>query len=253
LEEGSGDPIERAQVLDLKASLLRAQRRLREALACIKQVTTIYRTIGDRYREGRALISTALIHGYAGEPEKGIPLFFSALKLIDPQREPNLVLAAFNNLIVDLTELGRLEEAEALLPSVHACAKFGNDADRARIRWSEALLLAASGRVEEAAATLLKVRDEFIAQGIGYDTALVSLDLAKIYLGQGRISETRQLATEMHKIFVSREIHREALVALVFFQKAVEQERVTIRLVEDVAGYLKRAHGNPALLFERPT
>ena len=104
--------------------------------------------------------------------------------------------------------------------------------------------------MDAAEAKLRLVRDEFVAEGIGYDAALASLDLAKIYLGQGRTAETRQLAAEMHSIFISREIHREALVALVFFQRAAEQERATVQLVEEVTSYLRRAQSNPGLRFE---
>ena len=253
LEEGSGDPLERARILDLKASLLRSQRRFDFALATIDQVISIYRRIHEHHRQGRALISKAMILGYAGEQEQGIGLFFQALDLIDTRKEPRIALAALNNLLVDLTELGRYPEAKALLPEIHQLLAKGTRADRLNVLWSEAKLDSGLGEMATAEAKLQRVRAEFVAEGIGYDAAIVSLDLAKIYLGQGRLSETRQLAAEMHDIFTSREIHREAMVALMFFQKAVEQERATVRLVEEVAGYLKRSHGNPELHFERPT
>ncbi|HZF11585.1 MAG TPA: hypothetical protein VFE33_22580 [Thermoanaerobaculia bacterium] len=252
LEAGSGDPLERARVLDLKTSLLRAQRRFDSALSTIDQVISIYRRIHEDHRQGRALISKAMIYGYAGEQEKGISLFFQALDLIDTEKEPRLVYVAFNNLLVDLTETGRYEEAKTILPEVYRLAVTGTRRDWLNVCWSEALLEISLGQLDSAEAKLRLVRDEFVAQGIGYDAALVLLDLAKIYLRQGRTSETRQLAVEMHEIFVSREIHREALVALSFFQKAAEQERASVQLVEEVTRFLKRAYGNPELRFERP-
>jgi len=250
LEQGSGDPLERARVLDLKASLLRSQRRFDFALATIDQVISIYRRIHEGHRQGRALISKAMILGYAGEQEKGISLFFEALDLIDTRQEPRLALAALNNLLVDLTELGRYDEAKALLPEIHNFLPMGTRAERLNVLWAEAQLESGLGQMDAAEAKLRLVRDEFVAEGIGYDAALASLDLAKIYLGQGRTAETRQLAAEMHSIFISREIHREALVALVFFQRAAEQERATVQLVEEVTSYLRRAQSNPGLRFE---
>jgi tetratricopeptide (TPR) repeat protein len=250
LEQGSGDPLERARVLDLKASLLRSQRRFDFALATIDQVISIYRRIHENHRQGRALISKAMILGYAGEQEKGISLFFQALDLIDTRKEPRLALAALNNLLVDLTELGRYDEAEALLPEIHKFLPMGTRAERLNVLWAEAQLESGLGQMDAAEAKLRLVRDEFVAEGIGYDAALASLDLAKIYLVQGRTAETRQLAAEMHTIFISREIHREALVALVFFQRAAEQERATVQLVEEVTSYLRRAQSNPGLRFE---
>jgi tetratricopeptide (TPR) repeat protein len=191
-----------------------------------------------------------MILGQAGEQEKGISLFFQALELIDTSKEPRIALAALNNVLVDLTELGRYEEAKALLPEIHRLLAHGNRADGLKVQWSEALLESGLGEMASSEAKLNRVREEFIADGIGYDAALASLDLAKIYLRQGRTAETRQLAAEMHTIFMSREIHREALIALVFFQRAVEQDRATVRLVEEMTIYLRRAHGNPGLRFE---
>jgi tetratricopeptide (TPR) repeat protein len=253
LENGSGDPLERARVLDFKASLFCARRRFDQALAAIDQVISVYRRIHDSHRLGRALISKAMIHGYAGQQEKGIPLFFQALQMIDFNVEPRLALVAHNNLLVDLVDLGRYQEGAALLPKVRGLlAVTGQRPDHIKIDWTEARLDAGLGRTAEAEIKLRRVRDEFIAQEAGYDGALASLDLAKLYLERGRTAETRQLAAEMHTIFISREIHREALVALVFFQKAVEQEIATVQLVEQVTGYLKSARNNPGLPFETP-
>jgi hypothetical protein len=49
----------------------------------------------------------------------------------------------------------------------------------------------------------------------------------------------RRLAEEMLPIFKSRDIHREALAALLVFQKAAEMERVTLGLIREVSSYLK--------------
>jgi tetratricopeptide (TPR) repeat protein len=253
LEAGSGDPLERGRVLDLKASLLRAQRRFDQALRTIDLVISIYHRVREPHREGRALVSKAMILGYAGEQESGIPLFFRALKLIDQEKDPHLVLAALNNLLVDLTDLGRFTEARSLLPEVkRKLEEVGTRPDRTRVCWTEARLDAELGHTAEAETKLRRVREEFIADGIGYNAALASLDLAKILLEQGRVPETRQLALEMHQIFASRDVQRETLVALIFFQRAAEQDRATVRLVEEVTSYLRRAQGNPELRFETP-
>jgi tetratricopeptide (TPR) repeat protein len=253
LEEGSGDPLEKARVLDFKASLLRSLRRLDAALSTIDQVISIYRRVHESHRQGRALLSKAVILGHAGQQERGIALFFQALELIDAEREPRLVFVALNNLFVDLTESGRYEEARSLLPELRQSLDHGTQADRITELWAEAKLESGLGQEESAEVKLHLVRDEFLGNGLGYDAALASLDLALLYLGQGRTEETRHLAAEMHTIFVSREIHREALVALVFFQQAAEQERATVQMVKEVSTYLRRAHGNPTLSFEIPT
>ncbi|MEA2600955.1 MAG: hypothetical protein QOF89_1947 [Acidobacteriota bacterium] len=83
-----------------------------------------------------------------------------------------------------------------------------------------------------------------------YDCALVSLDLAVLYLEEGRSGEVRNLAGDMAWIFKEQGIHREALAALRLFCLAVEQEAATADLARRVARYLRKAQHDPTLRFE---
>jgi hypothetical protein len=78
---------------------------------------------------------------------------------------------------------------------------------------------------------------------------MVSLDLALVYMKQGRVSDVRKIAEEMHPVFESQEVHREALAALLLFQQAAREERLTADRIETFIGYLKRARTNPSLRF----
>ena len=64
---------------------------------------------------------------------------------------------------------------------------------------------------------------------MGYDAALVSLDLARLYAQEGCVEDLKRLAAELMPVFESRDVHREALVALLMFQKACEEERLTVQ------------------------
>lgn len=126
-------------------------------------------------------------------------------------------------------------------------------ATRLRRRWLEGRLSAGFDRSTEAEAAFRETRDGFIAQGIGYDAALVSLDLAALYAAHGRMAEVRSLAEEMLPIFRSRDVHREALAALLVFQQAARSESITVRVVEEVAAFLRRARRDPTLRYEEPS
>jgi len=99
---------------------------------------------------------------------------------------------------------------------------------------------------------LTRVRGEFATRGLGYDTALVSLELAFFYTSEGRTDEVKTLARHMVPIFQSQDVHREALAALTLFRQAAERDRVTVELCEDILNYLRKARHNPDLKFERP-
>jgi hypothetical protein len=79
---------------------------------------------------------------------------------------------------------------------------------------------------------------------------MVSLDLALVYARQGRMGELKEVAGEMGALFESQEIHREALAALLLFQQAAREERLTVTRVEGFVRYLKKARGNPSLRFK---
>lgn len=78
----------------------------------------------------------------------------------------------------------------------------------------------------------------------------MSLDLALVYGKTGRIAELKSLAEEMHAVFASKDIHREALAALRLFGDAAREERLTVEFLEDLVLYLKRARSNPTLRFK---
>lgn len=253
LQRGTREPMERAVLLDLRASLLRAQRRFGEALHLLRRAIAIFRKLGERHRAGRALVSMSTVHHTAGEPEKAIPLLYEALDLIDPSREPQLMLFAWHNLIDDLAEAGQFLEAHKLLLKARPLYReFRNAWTQNRSRWVEGRIARGLGQARQGEALFLAARTGFMAEDAAYDTALVSLDLASLYAEQGRLPELKRLAEEMVPIFSSRQIHREALAALAFWKQAVEAEKAGLELVTGVASYLKRARHDPALRFQEP-
>jgi hypothetical protein len=75
---------------------------------------------------------------------------------------------------------------------------------------------------------------------------MVSMDLALLYLRQGRSDDVRRLADEMVPILVAQDVHREALAALVLFQDAARRDELTIEKVRAAAASLQEARGNRA-------
>jgi tetratricopeptide (TPR) repeat protein len=250
LRRGTGDPLERAILLDVRTSLLIDQRRFADAMRLLRRTFAICLEIGERHRAGKALVNMDAVHHYAGTPEKGIPLLYQALELIDPERDPFLVVCAWHNLIDDLAEAGRFLEAQKLfLRSRPLYARAVEPAVENRRRWVEGKIARGLGRPEEAEGLFRSARDAFVDQGIAYDAALASLDLATLYAEQGRTAELKRVAEEMVPIFSSRQIHREALAALTLWRQAVVAEEAGRELVAEVAAFLKRAQYNPELRF----
>ena len=250
LRLGTGDPLERALLLDLKASLLTKQRRFSAAFALLRRAIAIFLEVGDKHRAGRTLLNMASARSIAGEPEKAITLLNQALSLIDPNREPRLALVAWHNLIEDLAETGQFMEAKKLLskarPLYRRFAPWLMH-HRAGVAGQIARGL---GQLEQAEALLISARDGFLAEGAAYEVALASLEIASLYAEQGRMAELKRLAEEMIPIFSSHQIHREALAALDYWRQAVEAEQACATLIAGVASFLKKAQHNPELRFQ---
>jgi len=251
LKEGTKDSLERAILLDLRASLRRAQRRFEDALRFLGRAVAIFLEAGERHRAGRSLVNMSTVHHHAGDPASGIPLLQQALELIDPEREPRLLLCARHNLVFYQAELGRFVEAQKLYREARPLYRSFNEPwVQNRRSWVRGKIARGLGQSKQAETHFLAARDGFVKEGIPYDTALVSLELALLYAEQGRTEELKRLAADMVPIFTSRHIHREALAALTFLRQAVEAEQASLQVVVRVADFLRKSEHDPELRFE---
>lgn len=85
-----------------------------------------------------------------------------------------------------------------------------------------------------------QTREGFIAHQIAYDTAMVSLDLAILYLREGRLADVQHLAEEMLPIFQAQSVDRETIAALRLFQEAAYRQELTAEKVRELAASLRR-------------
>ena len=246
--------VDRARVLDLKASLRKDQRRFGEASRLLDRVLAIYEKLGQSHLLGRALSQKATVCGEAGQVEAEIVFLRHALDLIDPEEDVRVFLNARHNLIVALHESGRSREAFALLFHTRPLyLKLGDRMSLLRLRWLEGRVALGLDRLEQAAAAFCEVREALAEMGRDYDAAEASLDVAKALTLQGRTVELRRLAEEMLAALATRNIHREALAALACFWTAAAREQASLGLVGEVAGFLQVARNNPGLPFVRRT
>lgn len=242
----------RPVILDLEASLRRAQRRFSEALSLLDQAVALYshgaEDVRDLHLAGRVLLKKAYTFDQMGEPERALTTLKEAAPLLDPDRDPRLFLCLRHNLLWSLTTLHRWAEAAALLPDVAALSReIGTELDRLRLTWAEARIAAGRGDATRAERLLADVRRGFIDRGLGYDAALVSLELAALLSREGRIQELKTLAGELLPVFQSRDVHREALAALALFQQAAARETATVEMIQSLAEYLGKARQDPGL------
>ncbi|HWM93761.1 MAG TPA: tetratricopeptide repeat protein [Thermoanaerobaculia bacterium] len=245
-----GDPqglLDGVRRLDLKASLRRAQRLLPEALELLDQALAA-KPGGER--TGRILVKRAKTLEEMGRYEEAVTDLREAEPRVNGEREPRLLWGLRFNLAEYLCQLGRHAEAAPILEQVRELTpRLGMKLNGFRFRWLEGRIATGLGRIEEAIAALEEVQSSFAAEGIPYDTALVSLELCELYLKQNRTAEVKELARQMVTIFRANKVDREGLAAVLVFRDAAEREDVTTDLARRLTDYLRRARSEPGVKF----
>jgi tetratricopeptide (TPR) repeat protein len=244
---GIGDALGYEPVLlVLKAPLRLAQRRFPEAIKLLDQAVALYLEGEPEQRDphlaGRSLVSKAGALIEMGESEAALQTLRRAAGLIDPGRDPRLVLCIRHNLVDNLSKMGRHKEAADLLPELRdLAAAHGGALDHLRLRWVEGRVAAGLGEHQRARQLLTVVRQTFLDAGNPYEAALATLDLVISPLEEGNTAEVRVLADAMVAVFRAHDVSREALAAVLLFQEAAHREAATAQLAREVAAALTRA------------
>lgn len=250
--EGVTDPSVHAEIDSCEALLHMQEGNLGKAETMLSRAVALHLLTGAKEEAAHPLVSLGLLFSLRGDYPKALQVTRMALEDIHPKRNPRLYLSARFNLALFLCESGDHAAAtEALLRDRDLFLSFPDLFTQLRLSWLEGKIALRDGRLEDAEETLRKVRYGFLLQERGYETALVTLDLAWVYLAQGRPADVKQLAGEMHELFSGGQIRPEARSALLLFEEEAQRETLTPDLVEDLAAYLKAARDRSSFRFQR--
>jgi tetratricopeptide (TPR) repeat protein len=239
--QGLLDP---GRLLDLEASLCRAERRFDKALALLDQALPV------SHHPGRILVKKGFTLEVLGEYQLAVEALLQAEPLIDRAADARLWYKLRANLAVNYTHVGRPAEAFTLVRQARPVAEeLGDKLDLLRLTWLEGRIAAGEGRLPEAIHLLEQAQREFATREMWYDVALAQLELAALLLAGGQSSRVREMAAGLVTVFESHGIHREALAALRLFQEAAQREEATADLAGRILRYLFRARYDERLVF----
>ena len=106
---------------------------------------------------------------------------------------------------------------------------------------ASSFLTDAPDRSEEAETALREVRDAFLDRGMDLDAVLATLDLATVYVKQGRADDVQRIAAEAPPLFERRAASPLARTAVDTLAEAAGRGSVTLDLLEGLATRLARA------------
>jgi tetratricopeptide (TPR) repeat protein len=246
--EGVTDPLVLAQIDHLEGSLRKDQRRFPEAEALLTRSAMLFRISGATVETARVLLILGELCFHQGFLNRAIEMVQTALERLSPEEESRLYLSGRHNLALYLAEAGRYAEAAGLVAADEDLyRRIPESWLQLRLSWLRGKIASGLGEAVEAERLLRETRDGFVRQGNGYDAAMAALDLALLYLKEGRTAEVQPLAAEMVALFEAQKVHREALAAVLLFQEAAQREEVTAGMVREVAGRLEAVRrGAPA-------
>ncbi|HZF10256.1 MAG TPA: hypothetical protein VFE33_15815 [Thermoanaerobaculia bacterium] len=212
---GTGSDWVTARLADLTASLWADQGRFADAIEALERLAILYRELGDTHLAGRALISRGIFLGHDNQHRRAIVSLTTGLSLVDVEREPGLQLSAMHDLVSMLVFIGQYREARLLLWQVqHLHHRDGSPLNLVRLQWLWGRVYSGLENFARAEKELYAARAGMADAGKPYHQALVSLDLAEVYVRQGRRPEARALASEMLVTFRRLGIAREIIAVL---------------------------------------
>ncbi len=237
LRMGTGRGLPKARVESLEASLLTETGDLGRAEELLCQVVSFYGRAGQSHEEGRSRIKLSKVVYERGGAAEAVQILQRAVCGIDLSKEPQLSYIAKKNLAACLLELGEADEADKVMSGIEAPGSFILTLHGILLR---AQIWEVQGRFEEAEKALNQLRQIYLQRGLGYDAALVSMDLASVYLKQGKSTKVKELAAEIYPLFMAQGVELEALAVLLVLRRAAEEDVVTLELVKGLSKVLKK-------------
>jgi tetratricopeptide (TPR) repeat protein len=204
----------------------------------LDEAADISQALGERLEWARCLVNKAIATIYSGQPESAVVTLDKAIPLIG-SADPRLLFAAHHDLIVCYLEAGRLKEALALVPQARSLGEeLKDELLSLRILWQEGRILSELGLLEQAEAQFVRSREGFIEQDLSYPAALVSLDLAAVYIKLGLSAQVRRTIADVLPIFNSLQLGRELLASLIQLQQASDQSNA-LQLIRTLSWELR--------------
>jgi tetratricopeptide (TPR) repeat protein len=172
-----------AMLLEFRASLLESMRLFEEAGACLAQALKIRESLMDRAGMAKLGLKVGAVLSHGGRSREAIPALIEALDNLRGDRL--LTVAGVMSLAWCLADVGQpqralwvIDRARVLLGDVQPLLAI-------KVRWIRGRIMDGLGRSREGTQYYESAREGYVLNGMVQEAALVTLDIALLYLKAG--------------------------------------------------------------------
>lgn len=253
LERGSGDLQLAARIAELAASLACDQRHFREAHELIDRAAIIYRQLGDAHMAGRALITKSYYSSCEGNAAEALVFVTEGFMLLDLKRDPGLGASALQNTILYAVDAGHLAKAQHHLWNAQNHGLLPDEeVNRIKLRATSGEIFAGLGQLGRAETAFRTAKAQFEDLGLFYVAGITGIDLATVWMRQGRVEEVKVLAEKLADDFLKLNVKREALAAVLVLREACRKDKLTVEGIAKIAAYLRDLDRRPGGILPPP-
>ena len=235
--QGTRSPALIARCSEVTASYFVDQRRFNDAIPLLEVACELYRDQREQAGLENCLLKLARAFGQANEPERAVLAYLRVYRQMGLNSTNKL--STVHGLCLYLVECELPEVADTLLRYHLQLYRRKGKLNSYRRFWLEGKIAFGLHDYGKAEGKLNTARLAFRHANQTFDAALVSLDLALMYVKQGRRREVIWLVDDMLLTFTALGIAREALASLVLLKKSCEKQRTVEALCGQIDGLAK--------------
>ncbi len=245
LREGSGDPLEEAEILYREAGASHATRPA-DALQAVDRAAAIFLEYGARKRLGESLVRKGELAASTGDHTVAVPLFREALALLDGQLTDGRLAEIGWRLTRSLLAEGAADQAWTEIARARSRLRGAPDElIEARLRFLEGRIARLAGLEDEAANCLREARDTLLHLGRPEEAARAHLGWVALAWRHRKPDDLEPqsvevLANETDRLLATAGLSRETVMVLLLVDRAASSGALRSDLVDALDDFLER-------------